>query len=375
MSCCGKQTPCECPVAGFCQRHGIEKTAHWHKLCKTRIEFWNFYEQGIGPGQKKPNGQPVDMSCAHRGERLRIGECDLCGIKGQPFDVMSCAVHGECSHTRKHSKVKSCIACDERTAIEKPRQMESNPVGMPTLPPRVDLSNARRHIMFHLWPVAGNGIWQWHCEQLIKRAELWNGRRVVAIVESSESDSAGDVKKSLANFTDEFIVMRNDPNLREVLTWFPMMRRLREFDTERDVTFCGQGKCVRLNAGALDNSQEATARWTRAMYETCLSWRHVLPLLERYKCTGPFMKYMTPTDGGWGPWHYAGTFFWFRNRDVFARNWEEVPAQFFGTEAWPGRLFYRQEVACIACDDVGDLYDAGYWDSHIDPLLEKWRAT
>lgn len=58
--------------------------------------------------------------CIHRGPVIdTTRECNLCGgDKGKPFEVLACAVHGECSLTRKHSKVKSCLACTDFKPIE-----------------------------------------------------------------------------------------------------------------------------------------------------------------------------------------------------------------------------------------------------------------
>ena len=42
---------CECSHAGWCARHGIEKSAHWHHLCKTREDYFLQWEEGRGPGQ------------------------------------------------------------------------------------------------------------------------------------------------------------------------------------------------------------------------------------------------------------------------------------------------------------------------------------
>lgn len=41
-----KKTPCECPMAGFCERHKIEKNEVKHRLCATRIEYFNMWEKG-----------------------------------------------------------------------------------------------------------------------------------------------------------------------------------------------------------------------------------------------------------------------------------------------------------------------------------------
>lgn len=50
-----RKTPCECPMAGFCKRHGIEKSAHLHKLCQKHIGYFNMWEQCKGPKQDPNN--------------------------------------------------------------------------------------------------------------------------------------------------------------------------------------------------------------------------------------------------------------------------------------------------------------------------------
>jgi hypothetical protein len=71
--------------------------------------------------QEAKNGavDPVELPCIHRQPLIEIGECDLCSLKGQPFEIFSCSVHGECSLIKRHSKVKSCLGCDDRqSALE-----------------------------------------------------------------------------------------------------------------------------------------------------------------------------------------------------------------------------------------------------------------
>jgi hypothetical protein len=45
---------CECPLAGFCERHKVEKSARLHELCgdTTRPGYWSAWESGYGPGQR-----------------------------------------------------------------------------------------------------------------------------------------------------------------------------------------------------------------------------------------------------------------------------------------------------------------------------------
>jgi hypothetical protein len=42
-------TGCECQIAGFCKRHQCNKTEHFHKLCRTRPDYFTLYEEGRGP--------------------------------------------------------------------------------------------------------------------------------------------------------------------------------------------------------------------------------------------------------------------------------------------------------------------------------------
>lgn len=57
-----------------------------------------------------------DLTCAHRGDVIRQQAADLCGLRGQLFDVFACDLHGECSLRRVCFKqtVQSCTACKDR---------------------------------------------------------------------------------------------------------------------------------------------------------------------------------------------------------------------------------------------------------------------
>ena len=45
-------TDCVCESAGWCERHQCEKTCHWHRLCQTRSEYFQLWEEHRGPGQE-----------------------------------------------------------------------------------------------------------------------------------------------------------------------------------------------------------------------------------------------------------------------------------------------------------------------------------
>jgi hypothetical protein len=237
-----------------------------------------------------------------------------------------------------------------------------------------DLSHVVRHLTFHVWPVRQFGAWQWNCDRLLKNADLFNGRRIVAITTSNETDSVDEVRHYLRDFTDDFIVMKNDARLREVITWVPILKKLEGYQSESDVTFSCHAKGVRHLVHP-DVQESTLFDWTDAMYETCLCWDAIHPLLEEFATVGSFrtqQSHMTQL-GGFGPWHYSGSFFWWRNRDAFRRNWMYTPNHFFGTEAWPGIMFAFRESGVVFADKVLNLYEKHYFDTEIKPALEEWR--
>lgn len=112
------------------------------------------------------------------------------------------------------------------------------------------------------------------------------------------------------------------------------------------------------------------------MYRTCLDdWERVQEHLTTKAMTGSFKRYGQFTTRGNHRWHYSGTFYWFRNRDVFQRNWRHVDRKFFGTESWPGHMFRPEETGCLFMDGADDLYLHEYWTKTIEPALEQWETA
>jgi hypothetical protein len=74
-------------------------------------------------------------------------------------------------------------------------------------------------------------------------------------------------------------------------------------------------------------------------------------------------------------WSYSGTYFWFRNKDVFARqNWNELLPFFATIEAWPGVVFKAHEVSCLFFDNVNaapgkNMYSHILWQQELRPRL------
>ncbi len=230
----------------------------------------------------------------------------------------------------------------------------------------------RRNLLFHIYPVAGTSTWRRAVAGLRRRIDLFNGRRVVAIVTGPGLDPPEAVQAAFGDAVAEWIVLPNDPGLREVVTFVPLLQRVQSRDPN-EASFYGHAKGVTRpqNPGA------TIGRWAQLCYETCLDyWPHVERTLQRHPVAGPFKNVGYGFQGSRSTWHYSGTFFWFRHAELFARDWPRIDRRWWGTESYLGLHFASEEAGCLfhagVCPTL-DLYSAGYLRGRVLPDYERWK--
>ena len=310
----------------------------------------------------------VPVTCVHLGERIRtedgglaLVECPGCqSVSGQPNRkaLHVCDVFGQCVTAGNPVGVATCAGCERK------QLRASTPYGRAVI----------RNLLFHIGPFKGNGTWQRNVEQLRRRMNLFNGRRVVAIVTGGNLDHPDDVKRAFGGDVSDYIVVPNNPSLREVATFTSLLERVQSVATN-EVTFHAHAKGVQHPV----NASVTVHPWTDVMYETCLDyWPMVERLLLSHPCAGSFKKIgrFFSGDGSQSAWHYSGTFFWTRSCMTFNRDWRKIDLIRFGSEAWPGLHFDIQAAAAIFYEGNGyDLYLMDFWKGTILPAYEKWKVA
>jgi hypothetical protein len=131
----------------------------------------------------------------------------------------------------------------------------------------------------------------------------------------------------------EFVEIENDPQLREVKAFLSLFSRVASTDP-REVTLSAHAKGTTQPAG-----HQTARRWTEMLYEVFLDhWPLVEGHLRAYPVTGAFQK----LGPGWNheqtnsDWHYSGSWFAFRNRDLFLKpNWHKIDQFWSGIEPYP----------------------------------------
>lgn len=73
------KTGCECPLSGLCQKHGVTKSAHQHKLCQTHPGYFQQWEECHGPGQRF-----IDCTASKEPVKALVPEAPLETPKAMP---------------------------------------------------------------------------------------------------------------------------------------------------------------------------------------------------------------------------------------------------------------------------------------------------
>lgn len=105
------KTPCECPVAGFCDRHKKEKGEVQHKLCQTNQKYFNLWDRlANGSEEEYPD-------CPH----LTSERCGIASeLAGKDISVILSTCRA-CVHSTRPMRLNNCtltLAYQHNTSID-----------------------------------------------------------------------------------------------------------------------------------------------------------------------------------------------------------------------------------------------------------------
>lgn len=238
--------------------------------------------------------------------------------------------------------------------------------GEPPLP--VTFSTPIRNMLYHVWPHR-NGLWRPSIMSILRRAELFNGKWIVGIVTDGNCENYNEVIKAFDGRIDK-VILKENKGLREIHTLEDMLAEVAS-DNEQEVTFYSHSK------GMTHQVEHTSHLWSDVMRETLLDyWPVVASVLETKAIAGSFKKIGHGFAESASDWHYSGSFFWFRNRDLFRRDWRMHDQIWFGVETWPSLMFRIHESGTVFYDGrVGEmnLYESEYWRTNVTPFLNSWK--
>lgn len=235
-----------------------------------------------------------------------------------------------------------------------------------------------RHLHYRVFPVTKSGTWQWNVRKLLRHWDLFNGVKVISIATQEpyaayKLDPPDYVRAMFEGRGCSFIEMRNNPRLREVVSFIPALDIISARPGDNSAIFFGHTKGVTRHF----DSKEAIFRWTNLLYELCLDyWPVADRRLQRFPACGALKKLGTCFEGSRSDWHYAGSFYWLRAADLFARNWHRIDHNEYGSESYPSIHFKKSEAAYLGyCGEEHqmNLYHMPHLRS-VEREVGRWKS-
>lgn len=224
-------------------------------------------------------------------------------------------------------------------------------------------------LLYHITP-AVNSVFFWNIGKLLERIHLFDKIFIAVAVGESISTAEGTVPlmpleyvrslfQHIPNVT--FGQFNNDSSHRESVSFEWLMKQAAHWPDA--TTFYAHSK------GLTRGNNTAVRLWTEAMYDHLLAPTYlpkVEQYLEKYPIVGCFKRCRRSADQ-WpdfpkeSNYHFSGTFWWFRNVDMFSRPWREnIRLGRYEVEAYPSMIFDRSEAGCPFADHAGNPFDLRY---------------
>lgn len=313
---------CNIPDGGYCERHLMRKTKHLVNLCRTNEGYFKIWEDSRNRWTLSKSSRGLGDTIAKLTHATGIDR------------VANFVAHGDTK--------KPCGGCGQRQGI------------LNQLVPYRRDAPTTRHLIYHVYASRDNNHWLRNLEQLKRRWDVFNGKKVVAISNGDGTHAPEGVKAVIDDTSVEYLVLDNDPELRETATLLPLLMAIK---TEaNDAVFYAHTKGVANSEKKKYDIKTGIMLWRNSMYHHLLD--DVPTAMEALRdhpmvgcCIGSWGrrdKSPYPTKLSVGNWMFCGTFFWFSAMAVFSHHrWPLIANDRYGAEAWPSSLFTRKAVKSL----------------------------
>lgn len=233
------------------------------------------------------------------------------------------------------------------------------------------LVNPTRNMLFHLYPrVGAEWNWHWHIEQIRRVAPLFNGKICIGIATGDKLAKPEVVQRLFDGVpVADWIVRKNTKALGETTTFTDLLRCV-ETDDPNTITFRGHTKGVTHRREGIEQP------WARLMWATSMDLQSVEDALASHVMAGPLKCHEPLVSKQPYRWFYAGTYYWFRNREIFQRNWQQSEPTRWFSEYWPGLIAKNEESSCLCHDFTdGSVLSEEYWRTVVDPSFAAWKRA
>lgn len=223
----------------------------------------------------------------------------------------------------------------------------------------------KKNLVMHIYP-RSSGMWRRAVRHVSARIGQFTGKRLVSVAIDTSTDRAADVERAFGGAV-EIREIHNDG--RQEMTSFPWLMES-AIDDSDDLTFYCHAKGCTHPDGAPSHL------WCDAMASTCLDYPQLIDfVMSRKSIAGAFRSRLQCGTSA-AKFHFAGTWWWVRNRVLFSRDWQHSDPEFWGAESYPGVHFSIEESACLFSDraETAHLYSLDHWRDAVCQDYRRWRS-
>jgi orotate phosphoribosyltransferase len=247
------------------------------------------------------------------------------------------------------------VVCPAAGRVFAPNGESAGSGSQPLFPPI-----EKRNLIYHVYAPRGNDEWKANLDKLRAHRNAFNGRIVIAAVRGDGTVPMEEVAQYLGWPGVEWLEVDN--SLKSEASSLPILLERIQSTAGNEATFFGHTKGV-SPAG----DPRGARRWRNAMYHYLLGeWRECMEALRGAAAVGTTRikwdngsVFKWPTGLKHGRWQFAGTFFWFRHDEVFTRDWNSVPRDRYGAEAWLGGVL-PVELSATMFQPFDDQFPAAW---------------
>lgn len=227
-------------------------------------------------------------------------------------------------------------------------------------------ATVKKNLVMHVYPKSDPGHWRRAVRHVVARLSQFNGRRLVSVAVDTSTDTAAEVCREFGGQV-EIREVFND-GTQEMVSFPWLIQQV--LDDSDDLTFYCHAK------GCTHRENQSSHLWCDAMASACLDYPALIDFAMQRKHIAGAFRSRQRCGTSEAQFHFAGTWYWFRNRALHGREWHRSDPEFWGAESYPGIHFSIEESACLFFDraETAHLYSLPWWQTMVCPAYRLWRA-
>jgi len=222
------------------------------------------------------------------------------------------------------------------------------------------------NLIYHLCLININPIVYFNIREIKQHLHKFNGKKIINVNYDDLNIAQNFIQTNFSEYQDICFVFTDNSSVKTAYEILPFINKLMPMVyslNDNEYTFYGHSKGV---TKYYTSANLACLLWAYTMYNRNLTnFDYISTILKNYSCCGTLKidKPIGPLH--FVPWHYSGAFFWFKNKDIFSKTWQNFYHDRFGLEGYLGMHIDSKMAYAISpkfIDGYENPYEMKNWN-------------